>query len=481
MPAKSQPTPKPSPAPAPKPQPNTVPAASRPNLTPPAKAPVVSGTNLGNRPLGVSTPTTTTKPPAGATKAAAAEPEFTGPAKYSPGLQEAIDAAKAKSEAAAKAIQDAKDKAAAAKQKAADAKAKADAAKQKLDEAKTKTKVDVTDDGTKDDGTKDGSTLDDEISKIIQGLQDQINTLQQSLADQANSFAEQMKQAAEAAKLSKQEGVRTALEDFTLTLNAAGLGDLAADMDRMIKNDYTAAQIKIEIRGLQSYKNRFPGMESLSKKNRAISEGAYIDLERGYTQILRSYGLDDKIYGERTDLGDYIANEVSAREFEERVGLAKNKVDQQPDVTQALNDIYGIGKSEAVGFILNPLKAMDVIKKQVRASEIGAAAARARFSFGATQEARQKEAEALIGATGTTDLAELTTGFAKARTLADTQGRLSAIEREAYNEMEAVQAIVGGSQEAMLKSKRRAERETMLRFGGTSGVGGQSLRRTNIQ
>jgi hypothetical protein len=222
-------------------------------------------------------------------------------------------------------------------------------------------------------------------------------------------------------------------------------------------------------------------MESLSKKNRAISEGAYIDLERGYTQILRSYGLDDKIYGERTDLGDYIANEVSAREFEERVGLAKNKVDQQPDVTQALNDIYGIGKSEAVGFILNPLKAMDVIKKQVRASEIGAAAARAKFSFGATQEARQKEAEALIGATGTTDLAELTTGFAKARTLADTQGRLSAIEREAYNEMEAVQAIVGGSQEAMLKSKRRAERETMLRFGGTSGVGGQSLRRANIQ
>ena len=479
----------------PKAQPNTVPVASRPSLTPPKpEAPAYGRPMAGAAPKPITTPITrvSTTTLEGIEKASSkTTPLFTGPipvgatrtatgyvtaqgttvtpgsgpaALGAPGaessVQDKIDVAKAKIEAA--------------KKKAADAKAKIDAAKDKLKNAKDKTGTDV----TEDTPIVDTSAADNEV---IQALQDQINQLNQALADQANSFAEQLAQQKEAAKLQKQEGVRTALEDFTLTLNAAGLGDLAADVDRMIKNDYTAAQIKIEIRTLDTYKNRFPGMESLSKKNRAISEGAYIDLERGYTQILRSYGLDDKIYGERGDLGTYIANEVSAREFEERVGLAKNKVDQQPEVTQALADFYGISKTDAVGFILNPLKAMDVIKKQVRASEIGAAASRYKFTFGATQEARQKEAEALIGATGTTDFAGLTQEFGRARTLADTQSKLSAIESETYNELEAVQAVVGGSQEALLKSKRRAERETMLRFGGTSGVGGTSLRRSNIQ
>ena len=466
MPAKSQPTPKP----APKPQPNTVPAASRPSVTLPKQT--LTQTQITTIAKAAAKPNAD----AGALLALSR-----AQAKAEADSKAALDAALAKAKASSAAAKEksdiAKAKIEAAKKAAEEAKAKADAAKKKLADAKAKQDA-TADDGTKDDGT---STLDDATTQIIQGLQDQINQLQQAMADQANSFAEQLAQSKEAAKLQKQEGVRTALEDFTLTLNAAGLGDLAADVDKMIKNDYTAAQIKIEIRNLDSYKTRFPGMEALSKKNRAISEGAYIDLERGFTQILRSYGLDDKIYGDRNDLGVYISNEVSAREFEERVGLAKTKVDQQPDVTQALSDLYGIGKSEAVGFILNPLKAMDAIKKQVRASEIGAAASRYKFTFGATQEARQKEAEALIGDAGTTDLAGLTQEFGRARTLADTQGKLSAIEGEMYNELEAVQAVVGGTQEALLKSKRRAERETMLRFGGTSGVGGQSLRRTNIQ
>lgn len=477
----------------PKAQPNTVPVASRPSITPPKpEAPAYGRPMAGAAPKPITTPVRTTTSastsfigpiPVGSTRTATGYVTAEG-ATVTPGglgapgamssVQEKIDAAKASSDAAKEKIDVAKAKIEAAKKKAADAKAKADAAKEKLKNAKDKTGTDV----TEDTPIEDTSAADNEV---IQALQDQIDQLNQALKDQANSFAEQLAQQKEAAKIQKQEGVRTALEDFTLTLNAAGLGDLAADVDRMIKNDYTAAQIKIEIRTLDTYKNRFPGMESLSKKNRAISEGAYIDLERGYTQILRSYGLDDKIYGERGDLGTYIANEVSAREFEERVGLAKNKVDQQPEVTQALADFYGIGKTDAVGFILNPLKAMDVIKKQVRASEIGAAASRYKFTFGATQEARQKEAEALIGATGTTDFAGLTQEFGRARTLADTQSKLSAIESETYNELEAVQAVVGGSQEALLKSKRRAERETMLRFGGTSGVGGTSLRRSNIQ
>jgi len=211
----------------------------------------------------------------------------------------------------------------------------------------------------------------------------------------------------------------------------------------MILEDKTAAQIKLEIRTTKAYEGRFPGMKALSDKNRAITEGEYIDLERGYSQTLRAYGLDEKIYGERSDLGTYIANEVSAREFEERVSLAKDRVSSQKDVMQALSEMY-VTEADAVGYLLNPLKAMDVIKKQVRAAEIGAAAANARFTLGADAAARSREAEALIGATGTTDVATLKQEFGKARILADTQSQLSKLEGETYNELEAVQAVVGG-------------------------------------
>jgi hypothetical protein len=196
--------------------------------------------------------------------------------------------------------------------------------------------------------------------------------------------------------------------------------------------------------------------------------------------VLRSRGLDAAVYGSRSELGKYIGNFVKLPEFEERAALAADRVKKEPDVMKALGEMY-VTEADAIGYLLNPLKAMDVIKKQVRSAEIGAAAASARFMLGADATARAREAEALIGATGTADVSMLKQEFGKARILADTQSSLAKLERENYNELEAVQAVVGGEQEKLLKSKRRAEREAMFRFGGQSGVGAYSLRSTTNQ
>ena len=486
MPAKQPtPAPKPSPAPAPKPQPNTVPASSRPTLTPPATP--------------KPTPTPAPKPTPVKTPAKAAPVEFTGPEKYSPTLQAAIDEAKAKSAAAQEKIDAAKAKAEAAKKAAADAKAKADAAKKKAADAKAKADAAKgAKDDTGDDGTDDGATGGDFAGKFLSTKSVKIaggtnifnvfsngkgGTYEEFVAfvpDDAGSGDDSAAAAAELYQTQKRDNTRTALEEFVSILTGAGLKDLADEVNKMILDDKTAAQIKLEIRKTKSYEARFPGMKALSDKNRAITEGEYIDLERGYSQTLRAYGLDEKIYGDRGDLGTYIANEVSAREFEERVSLAKDRVSSQADVMKALGEMY-VTEADAIGYLLNPLKAMDVIKKQVRAAEIGAAAASARFTLGADAANRAREAEALIGATGTTDVATLKQEFGKARILADTQSQLSKLEGETYNELEAVQAVVGGEQEKLLKSKRRAEREAMFRFGGQSGVGAYSLRSTTNQ
>ena len=75
---------------------------------------------------------------------------------------------------------------------------------------------------------------------------------------------------------------------------------------------------------------------------------------------------------------------------------------------------------------------MDVIRKQVRASEIGAAAQMYQFDLS------KAEAESYINVSGTSDLNTLKESFGKARILANTQTRLSAIEGQKYNELESV-------------------------------------------
>jgi hypothetical protein len=276
---------------------------------------------------------------------------------------------------------------------------------------------------------------------------------------------------------------RTAQQDFKAALTEMGLGDLADTVDEMIRQDFTASQIKLELPKQPSYKLRFPGMQALRDAGQAVNEATYISMEKGYLQTLGAYGLDAGVFGSRSELGKYIGNLVSPREFEERVNIAKTRVADNADVVKQLKGYYPeIDDSAVVSYLLNPTKGMDIIKKQVRAAEIGAAATFAGFSdLGGKASLGTGYAESLIGATGTADLAALKKDFGQAKTLARTQSRLAGIEGQTYNDTEAVNAAIAQEQASILASQRRAERETKFRFGGSSGVGATSLRSTTNQ
>ena len=262
----------------------------------------------------------------------------------------------------------------------------------------------------------------------------------------------------------------TALEDFKANLQLAGLGDLVSTIDEYIKQDLTAAQIKINLVGTQAYKNRFPGMATLSAAGKAINEATYISIERGMTGVLKAYGLDDKVFGTTDKLGGIIGNQVSVTEFENRVQMAADKVKKNTDVLAALNEYYGVLPEDAVGYLLDPKLGMDIVKKRVRASEIGAAAEMYKFDIS------KADAESYINVSGTSDLNALKESFGQARLLADTQTRLSQIEGTQYNELEAVAAQLGQDRQRQLESQRRALRE-QARFAGQSGVTAASLRK----
>lgn len=270
-------------------------------------------------------------------------------------------------------------------------------------------------------------------------------------------------------KQQNRANVTTALADFTAALSSAGMGSLVDTMNNWILQDKTAAQIAIDIRKEQVYKDRFPGMEALSKAGKAVNEGTYISMERGMIGILKAYGLDDKMLGTTQKLGEVIGNLVNVQEYETRVQLAAEHVKKNSDVLANLKEFYGVDTAGAMSYLLDTKVGMDVINKQVRAAEIGAAGDLYNFNL------NQGEAESFINAAGTADLNALKQEFGKARLLSTTQSRLSQIEGFDYKDTEAVATVLGNDQLKMLESQKRAARE-VARFSGTSGVGVQSLR-----
>lgn len=276
-----------------------------------------------------------------------------------------------------------------------------------------------------------------------------------------------------AAQTASRTAATTAIEDFRANLRLAGLGTLADKIDEYIKQDLTASQIKINLIGTDEYKARFPGMAALAKAGKAMNEATYISTEKAYDTVLRAHGLDTNLFGTTEKYGSYIASQVSPVEFETRVGIAADRVNKNSDVVAALNNYYGVSKSAAISYLLDPTLGLDIVQKEARAAEIGAAAAAANFSFGEGQVGAGV-AESFINAAGTQDLVSLKTEFGKARNLADTQTRLAAIEGEKYSDLNAVTAVLAQDQQKILESQRRAAREA-ARFSGSSGLSAGSL------
>jgi hypothetical protein len=272
------------------------------------------------------------------------------------------------------------------------------------------------------------------------------------------------------------QGRLDARTEFSNTLKALGLPqNLVDELDNMIKQDYTKSQMYLELQKTPAWKERFPGMAGLAAAGKAVDAGQYISMEKGFLQTLDYYGIDKKIFGTTAELGKQIGNLVSPKAFEDRVALAAQDVEANPDVLAELNLYYGVDKSAAISYLLNPEVGIDIIKRQARAAEIGAKAAKSKFDFGQTKEGAGV-AESFINAAGTMDLQSLDVAFQQSRQLAANQGKLAQIEGASYNDLQAVSAILGKDQAAVLDSQRRAAREA-ARFGGGSGLGSGSLKR----
>lgn len=158
-------------------------------------------------------------------------------------------------------------------------------------------------------------------------------------------------------------------------LDQYNLGGLYDVIVGYIKEGYDANTVMALIRTTPQYKERFPAMETLAKRGRAISEATYIDYERGAASLEQKFGLPKgMLTGNVTRL---LEADVSTVELNDRVALASNASLQAPqDLKDTLSSYYGIGQGGLTAYFLDPGIAMPLLERQYATAQIGTEALR---------------------------------------------------------------------------------------------------------
>ena len=290
----------------------------------------------------------------------------------------------------------------------------------------------------------------------------------------AKALAAQQKAEADAAKLA----VKVKAKDKLTTLLAGyGLGDLAGFIDRRIMADVSEEQVMLELYDQPEYQKRFPGMANLRKRGRTITEAEYMKNENAFVQTARFFDLPKGFYDSPDDFGKLLGNEVSPKEFQDRLQVGQDLARTlNPAVKSQLIEFYGVGEGDLTAFVLDADRALPLIQKQAKAAQFVGIGRAAGFTLGGITA---QQAENIAGTESYAKLseAELAKALGSAGQLRANQQRLARLEGTAYNEQEALSAVIEGSPEALLASQQRAQREA-ARFSTRGGISGSSLRST---
>lgn len=250
----------------------------------------------------------------------------------------------------------------------------------------------------------------------------------------------------------EQSRIRNQTEVMRGLLTQLGLQSLYQRVVDYIINGYDADAIQILIRTTPEYKQRFPAMEALAAKGRAISEVDYINYEQTAAGLERRYGLPSGML--MNNVTSLLTNEVSPSELNDRVILAASAAIQAPqEVRDTFKNYYNIDTGGMTAYFLDPDVATPLLEKQYASAVIGMEAARQGIGidvFGAenlqqlgiTQEqARQGFGTVAAGAS-----------------LAEGRG-------DVVSQKEMIAATLGGQQEAQ-KAVERAVSGRLGRFQG---------------
>jgi len=393
-------------------------------------------------------------------------------------------AAQATADAATKASQDAAAKAAAdaAAKAAADAAAKAAADKAAADEAAKNAKTDA----EKAAAAAAQKAADEAAARAAQAAADaargnsnnysysasgnsnvgssNINTagnVQLATVNAADTSAADYAKAQ--AALEKEQTRQSTIAVMQARFKQYNLGTLADKIKALAIDGATEATITLQLAETPEYQARFKANATRLKNNlQVLTPAEYLNLEDGYRQVLRSYGLTQ--FANDDYVTKFIENDVSATELTNRISMATTRIQNaDPSVTTTLRDYYGITSPDLVGYILDPEQNVTSLQKKISAAEIGSAASLQglQSSVGVS--------EALAGQGVTQQQAQQ--GYATIAGILPTAEKLSDIYGSTtgrYGQSTAEQEIFNQLASAQRKREKLTAQE-IANFGGSAG------------
>lgn len=159
-------------------------------------------------------------------------------------------------------------------------------------------------------------------------------------------------------------------------LKSWGLDSLGPDVLKFLQQGYGQDQISFLLQDTDAYKQRFAGNEVRRKQGLPVlSPADYLNTEASYRQIMQSAGFPTGFYDQPSDFADWIGNDVSPTEINDRVNTAlelTNKMDS--GMQQTFKDWYGIGPGDLAAYALDRQRALPALQNLARSAEIGGAA-----------------------------------------------------------------------------------------------------------
>lgn len=324
-------------------------------------------------------------------------------------------------------------------------------------------------------GSLSSSTSNDPaVISLIQSLQSQIASLTNAQKS-AQDLAAQQATLAAAEKAKQQEQQRQSIVAvLTDRFQKYGLGSLINKIKDLAIDGATESTITLALQESEEYKTRFKANQTRIAKGLAVLQpGDYLNLEDGYRQVLRAYGL--KQFDTDDYVSQFIANDMSPTEFSNRVVTAVQRVQNaDPAIIKQLRDYYGIGQQDLVAYVLDPEQQFQKIERQVAASEIGVAAGRQGLTAGVSVAEQ-------LAAQGVTE-AEAQKGYATIADILPTAEKLSDIygsTLDVYGQSEAEQEVFNSLASAQRKRQKLTQRE-IASFSGAAGTNKTSLTTTNV-
>ena len=272
---------------------------------------------------------------------------------------------------------------------------------------------------------------------------------------------------------------KSAFNILKMEFQQYGLGSLVDSISNLLTDGTPSAEFALRLRGTQEYKDRFKANEiRISKGLSALSPAEYVGLEDQYQNVMRNYDLPESYYtkdktGRQAGFEQLLSSDVSAKELEDRVITAKERVvNANPEVSKALKQFYpGITNGDILAYALDPKNALTEIQRKVTAAEIGGAAMQVGLGTSLTR-AEELQKYGVDKASAVEGYSAIGGGLQRGSELA------SIYQQDPYTQATAESEVfkLSGQTEAR-KQRQRVTGLEKAAFGGQSGVTSGALAR----